>query len=448
MMPIRRKSLPRRTLLRGLGASVALPFLDAMTPAFAAKSERGSPLRLSFIYVPNGVVMEDWTPATQGRSFELTRILEPLRPHRDDVLVLSGLAHKNAYALGDGPGDHARAGAVFMTGVHPKKTAGADIQNGVSFDQMIAQHEAAAAWMPSLELGCEDSRTVGDCDSGYSCAYTNSIAWRTPKTPLPPETNPRMVFERMFGALDVGVDEKTRAVRARQRKSILDAVSARSSELQKQLGPSDRRKLDEYLYGIREIERRIEKAQKESRDLSSLVEKPAGIPASYADYVKLMFDLQVVALQADLTRVVTMMMGREGSMRSYPEIGVPDSHHPLTHHRNQKDWIEQVAKINVLHVELFANLIERLKTTGDGEGSLLEHSLIVYGSAIADGNRHTHSQLPVLLVGRGGGVRPGRHVVYPEKTPMTNLFLALADVMKVPLEQVGDSTGRLEGLHA
>jgi hypothetical protein len=446
MTPITRKALSRRSLLRGIGACVALPFLDAMRPAFAAGPLR-SPTRLSFLYAPNGIVMEEWTPKDQGSEFELTRILEPLRPHRGDVLVLSGLAQQNAYALGDGPGDHARAGACFLTGVHPKKTSGADINNGVSIDQVVAQHEAASTWIPSLELGCEDSRTVGDCDSGYSCAYTNSISWRTPKTPLPPETNPRMVFERLFGALDLGLDAQTRALRARQRRSVLDAVSERTRELARELGPADNRKLDEYLYGIREIERRIEKAQSQSRELGSLVEKPAGIPAAFADYVKLMFDLQLLALQADMTRVATMMIGREGSMRTYPEIGVPDSHHPLTHHRNNKDWIEQVARINLFHVELLAYFVGRLKAAADGEGTLLDKTALVYGSAIADGNKHTHHDLPVLLIGRaGGGVRPGRHVFYPSKTPMNNLYLSLADIMGLQLESLGDSTGRLDQL--
>lgn len=447
MTPIIRMRLNRRTLLRGIGATVALPVLDAMTPAFAATSKQKSPRRLSFVYVPNGIVMDDWTPKAVGPEFELSPILKPLEPYRRELLVLSGLAHKNGEALGDGPGDHARAGAVFLTGAHPRKTAGADIHNGVSIDQIVAQQQASSSWLPSLQLGCEDSRTVGDCDSGYSCAYTNSISWRTPTTPLPPENNPRMAFERLFGALDLGTDAKTRALKARQRKSVLDVVAERTRELQKQLGPSDRRKLDEYLHGIRELERRIEKANRETRDLNALAEKPAGVPALFADYVKLMFDLQVVALQADLTRVVTMMIAKEGSLRSYPEIGVPDPHHPLTHHRNQRDWIEQISKINAFHVELLAYFVGRLAATPDGDKTLLDHSTVVYGSAIADGNKHTHYDLPVLLLGRGGGsLKPGRHVAYAAKTPMTNLYLALAERMDVRPESLGDSTGPLEQL--
>ncbi len=438
MTPITRIRLPRRTLLRGLGASVALPFLDAMTPAFAGVS-RQRPLRLSFLYVPNGVTVEDWAPKGSGRDFEFSRILKPLEPFRERLLVLSGLAHKNAYALGDGPGDHARAGACFLTGVHPKKTAGADISNGISADQIAARALASQTRLPSLELGCEDSRTVGNCDSGYSCAYTNSISWRGPTSPMPPETNPRMVFERLFGAEEL--DPAARARRARERKSVLDAVSDRTRQLSGALGPSDRRKLDEYLYAVREIERQIERAEKQDRPVVPSIEKPAGIPPAFSDYMNLMFELQIVAFQADLTRVTTLMFGREGSLRTYAEIGVPDSHHPLTHHRRQPDFVEAVTKINVYHTELFARFLERLQSTKDGDGSLLDRTTLVYGSAIADGDKHTHEDLPALLI--GGGLPGGRHVVFPKDTPMTNLFLTLLERMDVPLEKLGDSTGKL-----
>ena len=359
--------------------------------------------------------------------------------------MLSGLAHKNAYALGDGPGDHARAAACYLTGVHPKKTAGADIKNGVSVDQIAAAHIGTSTRFPSLELGCDDSRTVGNCDSGYSCAYTNSLSWRSETSPNPPETNPRLVFERLFGSFDAGLDPQTRARRQDSRRSVLDAVTGRTAELLGTLGTSDRRKVDEYLSSIREVERRIQLAEKDLTDLPDGLEKPTGIPVTYDEYAALMFDLQVLALQADLTRVVTMMMGREGSMRTYPEIGVPDPHHPLTHHRDTPEWIEKVTQVNTFHMGLFAKFIEKLQATPDGDGTLLDHSTVVYGSGIADGNRHTHSDLPVLLIGGGGGFRMGRHVRYDE-VPMTNLYLTVLDRVGVRPEAIGDSTGMVEHL--
>ena len=391
--------------------------------------------------------MEEWTPTGAGRDFALSRILKPLAPYREHALVLSGLAHRNADALGDGPGDHACAAACYLTGVHPKKTAGSDIRNGVSVDQIAAEHWASQTRLPSLELGCDDSRTVGNCDSGYSCAYTNSLSWRSETTPMPPEANPRLVFERLFGAFDSGADAETRARRVRSRRSILDLVAGRTQSLMNELGPSDRRKMDEYLGSVREIERRIEVAEHDMRDLRPGIDKPTGIPYDYEEYVTLMFDLQVIAFQTDLTRVVTMMMGREGSLRTYPEIGVPDPHHPLTHHGGKTDWIEKVTQINELHMKLFASFVGRLKDTPDGEGTLLDHVVVVYGSGISDGDRHTHFDLPVLVVGHGHGkVHPGRHVTYPKDTPMTNLYLTLLDQAGVRPETIGDSTGQIEHL--
>jgi hypothetical protein len=436
------RHLSRRTVLRGLGASVALPFLDAMTPAFGAEPE--IPLRLAFAYVPNGVIMQDWTPKGEGKDFEFSRILKPLEPFREHLLVLSGLASKNGNALGDGPGDHARAGAAFLTGVHPRKTAGADIHNGISVDQIAANAIGHKTRLASLELGCEDSRTVGNCDSGYSCAYTNSISWRSATTPNPPEVNPRMAFERLYGADDTPLDPEARARRAASRRSVLDVVAGRAQALQQDLGPSDRRKLDEYLTGVREVERQIERAEKDSREIAAPFEKPDGIPAVYADYVKLMFDLQLAAFQADLTRIVTFMLGREGSLQTYPEIGVPDSHHPLTHHRDQADLVEKVTKINAFHVELFAYFLGKMKAAAEGEGSLLDHATIVYGSGLADGNRHTHEDLPLLVAGAANGaVAGGRHVAYRPDTPLTNVFVTLAGLCGVSAETVGDSTGRI-----
>jgi hypothetical protein len=443
-MIVTRKHLHRRSFLKGMGAVVALPVLDAMTPALARAAQ--APVRLAFTYVPNGIVMNDWTPAAEGAAYEFTRIMKPLEPFRKDMLVLSGLAHRNGAALGDGPGDHARAGASYLTGVHPRKTAGADIQNGISVDQIAAQHIGDQTRFASLELGCDDSRTIGNCDSGYSCAYTNSLAWRGPATPMPPETNPRLVFERLFGDIDTSLSPEVRARRLRYRRSILDLVSERTSQLSSDLGPSDKRKLDEYLTSIREIERRIERAEQDMTHLTPGIDKPTGVPVEYPDYVNLMFDLQLIAFQTDQTRIVTMMMGREGSMRTYPEIGIPDPHHPLTHHRGNPDWIEKVTQVNSLHVKLFAGFIDKLKSTPDGDGSLLDHSMIVYGSGLSDGNRHAHDDLPIVMFGRGGGFRMGSHMVYPKQTPMTNLFLTLLDRMGVPSEKIGDSTGQIEHL--
>jgi hypothetical protein len=442
------KHLPRRTVLKGIGASVALPFLDAMTPAFAGSEGGSAPLRLAFVYVPNGVTMADWTPRGEGTGFELSRIQKPLEAFRDRLLVVSGLDQHNGNALGDGAGDHARAAASFLTGSHPRKTAGADIQNGISVDQVAAELLGGSTPFRSLELGCEDSRTVGDCDSGYSCAYTNSLAWSTPTTPLPPEVDPRMAFERLFGGEDADLDPETRARRARYRKSVLDVVRGRAAELHGTLGAGDRRKLDEYLHGIREIERRIELAEATPREIRPDMERPRGIPAEFADYVKLVFDLQVAAFQADLSRVATTMIAREGSANTYPEIGVPEPHHPLTHHRENPEWVEKVTRINTYHVELFGHLLSRLAGVEEAGESLLDHSVVVYGSGLSDGNRHVHESLPVLLAGRGGGLLSGRHRILPQGTPLNDLFLTVLQRAGSPATRFGDSRGPLEGLFA
>jgi len=446
MTVLTRKHLPRRAFLRGIGAAIALPALDAMVPALASAAATKSPTRLAFAYVPNGIIMKDWTPSAEGSAFEFTNTLMPLEPLRSRVLVLSGLSHHNAEALGDGPGDHARAGACFLTGVHPKKTSGADIQSGISADQVVAKELGDATRFRSLEFGCEDSRTVGDCDSGYSCAYTNSISWRTPTSPMPPETNPRAVFERLFGT-DANLDPETRARRLRSRLSILDLVSERTQSLSSSLGASDRRKLDEYLYAVREIEKRIQMAENDPQQIKPGMEEPGGIPVTFTEYVKLMYDLQVLAFQIDMTRVSTMVVAREGSVRTYGEIGIPDPHHPLSHHRGNAEWIEKLVKINRYHVELFGYFLQKMDSIQDGDGTLLDHSMIVYGSAISDGNQHTHNDLPALLAGGGNGcLKPGRHIVYKPETPMANLYLTLLDRVGVKPEAIGDSTGKLEHL--
>lgn len=417
-----------------------------MVPALASAAVAKAPTRLAFAYVPNGIIMKDWTPSAAGSAFELTNTLKPLEPLREKFMVLSGLSHHNAEALGDGAGDHARAGACFLTGVHPKKTAGADIQSGISADQIVARELGDATRFRSLEFGCEDSRTVGDCDSGYSCAYTNSISWRTPTSPMPPETNPRAVFERLFGA-DANLDPETRERRLRSRMSILDLVSERTQSLSGSLGASDRRKLDEYLYAVREIEKRIQMAENDPQQIKPNMEEPGGIPVTFTEYVKLMYDLQVLAFQTDMTRVSTMVVAREGSVRTYGEIGIPDPHHPLSHHRGNPEWIEKLARINRYHIELFGYFLQKMDSIQDGDGTLLDHSMIVYGSAISDGNQHSHNNLPALLAGGGSGcLKPGRHIVYKPETPMANLYLTLLDRVGVKPEAIGDSTGKLEHL--
>jgi hypothetical protein len=419
-----------------------------MVPAFA--SELGGTdkaLRLAFAYVPNGIIMDSWTPKSAGTDFEFPATIKALAPFRENLLVLSGLAHHNGEALGDGGGDHARAGATFLTGVHPRKTMGADIHLGISVDQIAAQALGSKTRLASLELGCEDTRTVGNCDTGYSCSYTNSISWRTPTSPMPPETNPRLVFERLFGTLDTSLDPNARARLNADRRSVLDFASERTKRLTATLGESDRRKVDEYLYAVRDVERRIQSAESESRRIPPTIEKPAGVPLKYSDYAKLMFDLQALAFQADVTRVATMVFSREASSHSYPEIGIEDGHHPLSHHRGNEDNIAKLRKINAFHVSLFGHFLDRLKNTPDGDGSLLDHSMLVYGSSLSDGNKHLHNDLPVLLAGGGNGsLKPGRHVTYEKDTPMTNLYMSMLDRIGIHPESIGDSTGKVAHL--
>ena len=443
------KHLSRRAVLRGLGTTIALPLLDSMVPAFAASRRliEKAPRRMAFVYIPNGAIMQDWTPEKTGADYDLKSILQPLEPFRNDVSVLSGLAQHNGKALGDGPGDHARAAATFLTGVHPKKTDGADIHVGISVDQVAAQRIGHKTRFGSIELGTEPGRLAGNCDSGYSCAYSNSISWRSPTTPNPPEINPRRVFERLFGDVRTGETPRARARRLRQDESILDFVQQDTKKLQRRLGATDRRKLDEYLAGIREIERRISSDENQSTQLPPDLEKPAGIPVEFTDHIKIMFDLMTVALQADMTRIVTFMVGREGSNRTYREIGVPDPHHGLTHHRDDQEKIDKISKINRFHVEQFSYLLKKMQSVSDGDGTLLDNSMVVYGSSLGDGNRHTHHDLPVLLAGRAGGtVKAGRHLVYRENTPLNNLYVSMLDRLDIPTETLGDSSGKLEDL--
>ena len=437
-------ALPRRTFLRGMGATVALPFLDAMTPAFASPSKPVP--RVAFVYTANGVIMRDWTPAAEGAGFAFSKTLAPVEPFRDDLLVLTGLAHRNGEALGDGPGDHARAGASWLTGVHPKKTRGADIRNGMSVDQMLAGTIGRGTPLPSLELGLQDVRMVGGCDSGYSCAYSNTISWSSPTTPLPYENNPSRVFTRLFGDGDT-TDPAVRAVRARQNRSLLDFVREDAARLRATLGAGDRRKLGDYLDSVREVERRIRNARYDGAALPVL-DRPDGIPPTFEEHVRLMSDLITIAFQADLTRVVTLMYSREGGNRTYRSIGVPDAHHGLSHHQNDPEKMARLQMIDRHHVATFAYLLGKLRAAQDENGSLLDHSMVVYGSSLSDSNAHTHDDLPTLLAGGGGTLRGGRHLRYPDGTPMTNLFLTLLDRLGVHRDRIGDSTGRIAHLSA
>ena len=442
-MIVTKKHLPRRTVLRGLGATLALPLLDGMIPAFAAtRNTAARPvMRLGIVYVPNGIWMDQWTPASADLSGTKS-ILAPLAPYRERMLVLTGLSNKQGDALpGEGAGDHARAAAAYLTGVHPRKTEGADILAGVSMDQIAARTLGAETELASLEVSLDSREPVGACDPGYSCAYANTLSWRSPTTPLPMENDPRVLFERLFGSAG-STDAAARQRRQVEDRSILDAVAGKVARLKGGLGQRDHAKLDEYLDAIRDLERRIQKAEGQSADLPA-VEQPAGIPSTFAEHAKLIFDLQVLAYQADLTRVITFMMGNETSQRAYPEIGVPDAHHPLSHHGGDTEKIQKLVKVNCYHADLFAYYLDRLDRTADGDGSLLDHSLILYGSGMSDGNNHNHHNLPTLLIGGGVG-RGGRHVSYPANTPVTNLFLSMLTRLGVPAESLGDSTGRIE----
>ena len=440
------KALPRRTFLRGLGAAVALPYLDAMTPALSASTTAKPPLRMGFVYVPNGMDVRNWNLDYEGPLGKLSRIMQPLQPHKQDILVLGNLTHNNGRALLDGPGDHGRCCGSYLTGMHPRKSM-VDIHAGISMDQIVANQIGKQTRFPSLELGMEDARQAGDCDSGYSCAYTNNLAWKSETQPLPPILDPRLLFERLFGA-DAGLSPEMRAQKNRLRRSILDFVTDDTRKLQSNLGPTDRRKLEEYLSSIREIERQIDRAEKDNARVDPGMEQPYGIPPDFAEHFRLMTDMLTVALQADLTRVFTFLMTREGTSRSYREISIPDGHHPLTHHRNDPALMEKVSQINTYHVQQFSDWLARLKSIQEGDGTLLDHSMIVYGAGLADGNRHNHEDLPTLIAGRGDNlITPGRRIEYRKETPMSNLFLTMMDGMGVHVENFGDATGRVDPLN-
>ena len=446
-MIVMRKALSRRTVLKGLGAAVSLPFLDAMVPAFAKSAFAGeAPVRLAWFYLPNGIDMRGWTPPAEGPLGALPPILAPFETVKNDLLVPANLTTNWRRPLQDGPGDHGRAMASYMTGVQVYKTAGADLRVGISADQIAAKAVGHLTKLPSLEVGLEESRQAGNCDSGYSCAYVYNVSWKTESQPLPAISDPRNLFERLFGA-DAAEAPAARAKRLAMRQSILDDVMGNTQRLQSTLGGSDRRKLDEYLTSVREIEQQVERAAKDGTMLDPGMDKPFGVPTEFPDYFRLMTDMMIVAFKADITRLSTFMVGREGSVRAYPEVGVTDAHHPLTHHQGNMDMLAKVREINILHAKLFAEFLQKLKNTPEGDSNLLDQSLIVYGSGLSDGNQHTHDQLPTLLAGRGGGfVSPGRHLIYQRETPVTNLFATMIERVGVRGEHVGDSTGRLAGL--
>ena len=438
-MIITKKAISRRLVLRGLGATVALPFLDAMVPALSALPNSGL-RRLGVVYVPNGMAMEYWTPSSEGRNFEFSPILKPMEPFRERTLVLTGLNP------GPGGGAHAGASTKFLTGVPGKRTDGAEIQSGTSIDQILGRELGQDTQLSTLELALDGRDFAGTCDAGYSCAYTNTIAWRTPTTPLPMENNPRVVFERLFG--DSGTtDPAIRLAQIREDRSILDSVTDKVALLERGVGSDDRQKIDQYLDAVRDVERRIQLAEEQSSRELPLLEQPAGIPQTFSEHMRLMFDLQLLAYQTDLTRVITFMVGREISGRTYNEIGIPDSHHPLSHHLDDPVKIGTMAKINTYHVSLFKEFVEKMQATSDGDGSLLDHTLLLYGAGMSNSNAHAPIDLPIMIVGGAHGkLKGGTHIRYPEDTPMANLLTSVMDTLNVPVDKVGRSTGKLDVL--
>jgi hypothetical protein len=424
---------------------MSLPLLEAMLPfsALAQTLDKARPNRMAFMFVPNGINMEHWTPAAEGANYVLPSTLEPLAGLKDQFNILTGLAQKHAFANGDGPGDHARSSAAWLTGVQPRKTAGTDIQVGISADQLAAQVVGNRTAFPSLELGCERGAQAGNCDSGYSCAYSSSISWRTESTPVAKEVNPRAVFERLFGKPAGGEDEDVRTRREKYRRSIIDIVAEDATALKMRLGLRDQRKMDEYLTSIREIEVRLDKMEN-AQSLAVKSGRPGGIPANYGDHIKLMGDMMVLAFQADLTRICTFMFANEGSNRSFANIGITDGHHDISHHGGAADKLEKKRQIDKFHMEQLAYVLNKMATTNELHGSLLDNSMVIYGGGISDGNRHNHDDLPILLAGKGAGtITTGRHIRYENGTPMNNLFLSMLDRVGVKAETLGDSTGKL-----
>jgi hypothetical protein len=445
----KRDLLSRRTILRGVGATMSLPLLEAMLSnnGLAAGASSEAPLRTAYVFFPNGAIMPEWTPKTDGENFEFSKTLKPLEPFRSSLNVISGLAQDNGRAKGDGPGDHARSASTFLTGVHPVKTAGSDIKVGVSVDQFAAQQIGKETRLPSLEVGLESGRTAGQCDSGYSCAYSTTVSWKTEHTPMPVEINPKLVFDRLFSSSNGSPQERAR--RAKYRRSILDVVAGDAQRLSKSLGKTDQRKIDEYFTSVREIEQRIGQAEQSARLETPDFEIPDGIPKDLAEHSRLMYDLMLLAFRTDSTRIATMMLATEGSNRSYPWVGVNSGHHSLSHHRDDKKKVADLQKIDNFHVTQFAYFLKRLSETKDGNGSLLDHSMIVLGSGLGDGNRHRHDELPIVVAGGGSGtVRNGRHIRLKNETPLNNLFLSMLQRVGVTADSFGDSNGLLKEIDA
>jgi hypothetical protein len=447
--------IPRRTFLRGLGTAMALPLLEAMLPApsFGAPLVRKNrPIRMAFLFVPNGIHMPDWTPAVEGPAYTLPYILEPLKNVRSSLTLLTGLTQDKARPNGDGPGDHARSAAAWLTGCQPRKTHGADIKAGISADQLAAQRVGHLTSFTSLELGCERGAQAGNCDSGYSCAYSSSISWRGEATPVAKEIDPRLVFERLFSNGDPTESAEQRLRRQRTNKSILDFVLEDATQLKAKLGLHDRRKLDEYFAGVREIEQRLARVQQVGSATRKAETNPAksrspGIPSDYGEHIRLMGDMMVLAFQADLTRIGTFMFANEGSNRSYRLINIGEGHHDLSHHGRDAEKQRKIREINRFHVTQLAYILEKMQSIKEGEGTLLDNSMVVYGGGISDGDAHNHNDLPVLLAGKGAGtIKTGRHVRYADNTPMNNLYLSMLDRVGVPADTLGDSTGRLQQL--
>lgn len=444
MTIVTKKHLSRRTMLRGIGTAISLPLLDAMVPALSAQTKTAAnpTPRLGCIYIPHGAVMDKWTPVGTGSDFQFSPVLTAVERHRENLIVLSNLRHHMADALGDGAADHSRSTATWLNGTHAKKTEGEDVRAGTTIDQMAAERIGQTTRFPSLEIGTEDmTGLIGACDVGYSCAYMNTISWRTPTTPNPMEINPRVVFERLFGE---GGTVPERIARMDEDKSILDQITGEVPKLQRGLGAKDRTRMNEYLENIREIERRLQIAEKQAGAQVAVPNAPVGVPDSFEEHVGLMLDMMALAFQSDSTRVFTFMLARELSQRSYPQVGVPDPHHATSHHQDNPEKLAKLVKIQHYHLTLFAKFLDKLKSTPDGDGNLLDHSILLYGSCMSNSNIHNHNPLPTLLAGGGAGtLKGGRHLKYPEDTTMSNLLLTILNKVGVPTDKVGDSTNAL-----